>query len=459
MLVALYGVLKAGAGYVPLDPAFPAGRLAFMVADSGLRVVVTDQEPQARSLLGEVRLVSVDAAPTGPATQHYVGTPDDTAYVIYTSGSTGKPKGVRVPHRCVVNLLHSMAREPGMTSNDAVLAVTTLSFDIAVAELILPLFVGARIVLADRATAIDGDRLRAMVERERVTFLQATPATWRLLLGAGWPGDPALTALCGGEAMPRELVAQLMHHVGPLWNVYGPTETTVWSSLHRVERVEGPIPIGRPMANTQFHVCDTSRRTVPIGVVGELCISGDGVTDGYLDRPELTADRFIPSPDPTIPGRWYRTGDLGRWRPDGVLECLGRVDHQVKVRGYRIELGEIESQLLSQPGVQRALVVTREDVPGDVRIVAYIVPDGEMPDASELRMALGKQLPVRCCRSTSCLSPRCRCCPTGRLTGRPSPTRGTSCPPACVNASRRARMSRRRCSRLSKMCSGYPASA
>jgi non-ribosomal peptide synthetase component F/acyl carrier protein len=318
-----------------------------------------------------------------------------------------------------------MGREPGMTQNDAVLAVTTLSFDIAVVELILPLVVGARIVLADRTTATDGDRLRALVEGEGVTFLQATPSTWRLLFGAGWAGDTRLTALCGGEALPRELAAQILPKVASLWNVYGPTETTVWSSVHRVDRVDGTIPIGRPIANTQFHVCDEKRRLAPIGIVGELCISGDGVTDGYHNRPELTADRFVPSPDPTIAGRWYRTGDLGRWRPDGTLECLGRVDHQVKVRGYRIELGEIESQLLVQPGVQQALVVTREDVPGDVRIVAYIVPQGEVPDAGVLRQALGQHLPEYMLPQHFVSLPSIPLLPNGKIDRKALPDPGT----------------------------------
>ncbi|MGJ7489004.1 amino acid adenylation domain-containing protein [Variovorax sp. ZT4R33] len=393
MLVALVGILKSGAGYVPLDPAFPRDRLEFMIEDAQLRVAVTDADTDATAPLQALaRVRADDVRPTSEQPSHG-GDAGNVAYVIYTSGSTGRPKGVRVPHRTVVNLLTGLRTVPGIDAQRRVLAVTTLSFDIAVSEVILPLTVGARIVVADKTQAMEGDRLRELIESEEVDFVDATPSTWRILLDAGWPGRRDLLAICTGEPLPADLARQLLPMVGELWNGYGPTETTVWSSLHRVIRADGVIPIGRPVINTQFHVLDSQGQPLPVGVTGELYIGGAGVTLGYLNRPELTEERFVPARDGTGGARWYRTGDLGRWRADGTLECLGRADHQVKVRGYRIELGEIESNLARHGAVDRALVVTREDVPGDVRIVAYVVPRGPMPDAAALRQHLASFLP------------------------------------------------------------------
>jgi amino acid adenylation domain-containing protein len=407
LVPSIVGALSAGATYVPLDPAFPAERLRFMALDAHVAAIVTTSAiaAGAASVIGAVPAVMLDDVPAHAEPAPGTGTADDAAYVIYTSGSTGKPKGVRVPHRSVVNLLTSVAREPGMTERDVVLAVTTLSFDIAVSELILPLVVGATIVLADRAEATDGDRLRALVEREGVTFIDATPATWRLLRAAGWEGSPdaakQLRAICTGEALPRDLAADLVSRV-ELWNGYGPTETTVWSSFHRVEDSIGdqatPILIGHPVANTTLHVFDEDLQPVPIGAVGELFIGGDGVTLGYLDRPELTAERFLPDPTRVAPGaKLYRTGDLARWRVGadgrGALECLGRTDFQVKVRGYRIELGEIEVALARHPSVAQAAVVTREDRPGDIRLIGYHVPRGPAPSDDALREHLARTLP------------------------------------------------------------------
>jgi amino acid adenylation domain-containing protein len=394
MLVALVGILKSGAGYVPLDPSFPRERLEFMIEDARVRVAVTDAATNGSAplqLLTRVRADTVQATAEQP---RHDGDAGDVAYVIYTSGSTGRPKGVRVPHRSVVNLLTGLRTVPGIDARRRVLAVTTLSFDIAVSEVILPLTVGARVVVADKTQAQEGDRLRELIESEEVDFIDATPSTWRLLLEAGWTGRRDLLAICTGEPLPADLARQLLPLVNQLWNGYGPTETTVWSSFHRVTQADGTIPIGRPVINTQFHVLDAGMRPLPVGVTGELYIGGAGVTLGYLNRPELTDERFVPAPDAANgTGRWYRTGDLGRWRPDGILECLGRADHQVKVRGYRIELGEIESNLAAHPGVDRALAVTREDVPGDVRIVAYVVPRGPMPEAAALRRHLAAFLP------------------------------------------------------------------
>ena len=281
---------------------------------------------------------------------------------------------MQVPHRAVVNFLESMAQEPGLSEQDRLVAVTTLSFDIAVNELLLPLACGAEIMLAARDEVMDGALLRKLVEDSRATTMQATPATWRLLIGAGWQGSAGFKALCGGEPLRLDLAQQLLERTGQLWNMYGPTETTVWSTCWHVEHPERGIVIGRPIANTQVWVLDEQRQLCPIGVPGEIWIGGDGVTLGYLNQPELTAARFVADPFSTGPGaRLYRTGDCGRWRADGQLEHLGRLDFQVKVRGYRIELGEIEACVASYPDVVSAVVTTREDRPGDVRLVAYVV--------------------------------------------------------------------------------------
>ena len=301
--------------------------------------------------------------------------------MIYTSGSTGKPKGVEIEHRSLANFLHSMRQILGITSSDSLMAVTTLSFDIAILELLLPLTVGARLLIVDRDVARDGPRLIERLNDESIDFFQATPVTWRLLLEAGWQGKPSLTMLCGGEALPRELADRLLFPESSLWNLYGPTETTIWSAAARVEAGTGPVPIGRPIANTQMYVLDAHMQPVPIGVAGELFIGGDGLARGYRGRAALTAERFVRSPFGAGPGdRLYRTGDLGRWRADGQLEFLGRIDHQVKVRGFRIELGEIEAVLEENPQVRQAVVVAREDSPGDTRLVAYFVPGAHVQE-------------------------------------------------------------------------------
>jgi len=410
MLAALLGILKSGAGYVPLDPGFPAERLSYMAADAGLAALVTtrahavnfdlrgrpvlllDEQAQALAAASAERLRDDDDG----------ARPEDPAYVIYTSGSTGRPKGVVVPHRAVANFLRSMAREPGLAAHDRLLAVTTLSFDIAVLELLLPLAVGARIVLADRETAGDGMALRALLERSGATAMQGTPSSWRLLVDAGWRGTPEFKALCGGEPMAPALATALLSRCGSLWNMYGPTETTVWSTCARILPADAGQPpdihIGRPVANTTVWILDRHGELCPYGVPGEICIGGEGVASGYLGRPELTRERFIAdrhSSRSAAPGLLYRTGDRGRWRADGNLEHLGRLDHQVKVRGYRIEPGEIEANLATHPSIARALVLVREDRPGDQRLVAYVVahPDTPVDDAA-LRTHLKDLLPA-----------------------------------------------------------------
>ncbi|WP_206859395.1 non-ribosomal peptide synthetase [Lysobacter changpingensis] len=384
MLAGLLGVLKAGAGYVPLDPNFPAERLGYMAGDAGLAALLTTSKHAGNFDLRGRPVLSLDTLDDELATLPHsrigrdagAAEPESIAYVIYTSGSTGRPKGVQVPHRAVSNFLSSMAKEPGLGADDRLVAVTTLSFDIAVLELLLPLSVGARVVLADRVTAADGVALKALIASSGATVMQATPASWRLLLDAEWQGDADFKILCGGEALPPDLATQLLTRCGSLWNVYGPTETTVWSTCSRVLDASD-IHIGRPIDNTQVWILDPRGELCPLGVPGEIWIGGDGVTLGYLNRPELTSERFVPDPFAGSSGALlYRTGDRGRWRPDGVLEHQGRLDFQVKVRGYRIELGEIEALLAAHAQVARAVVVAREDRPGDVRLVAYVVGEG-----------------------------------------------------------------------------------
>ncbi len=393
MVVALVGILKAGGAYVPLDPAFPPDRLAYMVEDSGMGVLVTHRDLDAALRVRPSVIVRLDspademAGPRGDRAEGSESSPEQLAYVLYTSGSTGKPKGVEIPHAAIVNFLLSMQREPGFTANDALLAVTTLSFDIAGLELYLPLITGGRVVIAGREDVVDPLRLVELMRESGCTVMQATPTTWGALVSAGWTGSPGLKALCGGEALSRDLAEALLTRCGELWNLYGPTETTVWSTLERITSAAVPVSIGRPIANTQVLVLDSHRELVPAGLVGELYIGGAGVARGYLGREELTRERFIPSPF-SSGARLYRTGDLGRWLPDGRLECLGRNDHQVKIRGFRIEPGEIESAIARHPAVREGAVVAREDGTGEKRLVAFLVAGDAAADLIDQVRAL-----------------------------------------------------------------------
>jgi amino acid adenylation domain-containing protein/thioester reductase-like protein len=327
---------------------------------------------------------------------------ENLAYVIYTSGSTGVPKGVQITQRGMVNFLNTMRQKPGLSAADLLLAVTTLSFDIAVLEIFLPLTVGATVEVASREVAADGALLVEKLTDSGATVMQATPATWRMMLEAGWPDQSekgskeGVTILCGGEALPRDLADKLLARGDEVWNMYGPTETTVWSTIYQVQPGVGPLPVGRPIGNTQVYVLDPDSQPVPVGVVGELYIGGDGVARGYRDRPELTAEKFIP--DPFRPGdknRLYRTGDLARFQPDGSLMFLGRIDHQVKVRGFRIELGEIEAALLNHPAIRETVVVAQTDAATGTRLVAYNILEDQQaePSVNELRSFLRRWLP------------------------------------------------------------------
>jgi amino acid adenylation domain-containing protein len=400
MVVALLAVLRAGAAYLPLDPALPAERRAFMARDAGVTLVLTSARLQSAVAYEDARVMCLDAAaPAGrtesPSTPPRRARPDDLAYVLYTSGSTGTPKGVAVPHAALANLVESIRAEPGVVATDRLLAVTNLSFDIAGLELWVPLVTGAEVIFATAAEAADPRRLAAMIEGDDVTMMQATPAMWRMLVDAGWRGAPRLTVLCGGEAMSRDLADALLARARAVWNLYGPTETTIWSTIERVEPGDGPVSIGRPIANTQVYVLDTTGTPVPIGVAGELFIGGAGVARGYLARPDLTAERFISDPFSDREGaRLYRTGDLVRFRNDGRLDYLGRLDTQVKLRGFRIELGEVEAALASHPDVSQAAAVVRPGAGGEVTLAAYVAPRaGAAIDRNALRAYLHGRLP------------------------------------------------------------------
>ncbi|GAA4801595.1 hypothetical protein GCM10023307_30240 [Lysobacter hankyongensis] len=398
LVVALLATMKAGAAYLPLDLDYPEARLAYMLQDAAPACVL-GHAGMGLAVPDGIPVWTLDT-PSHDTQRGREDDPDDAtrvrplrlehpAYVIYTSGSTGRPKGVSVRHAGVANFLHSMRAEPGLDAGDTLLACTPISFDIAVLELYLPLLCGGCAHIVPREIGTDGLQLRALIEQTRPQAMQATPATWQMLREAGWRPDAGLRVLCGGEALPPDL-ARYLRQAGALWNMYGPTETTVWSLCTQVG--EGPVRVGRAIANTRVYVLDAGLQPVPVGVAGELYLAGEGLARGYFRRPGLTAERFVA--DPFVSGaRMYRTGDLARWLPDGQIDFLGRVDHQVKIRGLRIELGEIEARMAERPGVATACAVARSD-DGLTRIVGYVVPAaGADIDPARLRDALSATLP------------------------------------------------------------------
>lgn len=396
MVVAILAVWKAGAGYVPIDPTYPRDRIQHMVSDSAARLVLTQSmfDPSIFGAGANLLLLDKDwdrAAALRPALS--VG-PTDLAYTIYTSGSTGKPKGVQVEHGNLINFLRSMQHTPGLGPEDRLLAVTTLSFDIAGLELYLPLITGAQVELASRELATNGRALAERLDQGDITVMQATPATWRMLLDSGWKGGTGLKALIGGEALPRDIVPGLLARVDSLWNMYGPTETTIWSTCFRVANAEDPILVGKPIDNTTVFVVDEALKPVPTGEPGELLIGGAGVARGYFNRPELTAERFIPDNLGGTGGRLYRTGDLVKMLPDGNIQYINRLDNQVKLRGYRIELGEIESIIAAHEAVSQCVVLLRQDGDAEPRLVAYVRNEGtRTTTVGELRAFAQRKLP------------------------------------------------------------------
>ncbi|MEE9335381.1 MAG: amino acid adenylation domain-containing protein [Granulosicoccaceae bacterium] len=399
LLLWLLAVQRAGAGYLPLDPDYPQARITSMLADADAALLVTHSSVEASGgdhttqlLRMDVDITSGNANPFTPVAT----SGDDLAYVIYTSGSTGTPSGVKISRKNMVNFLHSMQETPGLQAHDKLLAVTTVAFDISVLELFLPLITGASVDVAVRDLTFDGQQLAARIAEQSITAMQATPAVWRMLLAAGWEGStgssPEFKALVGGETLPRKLAAALLPKVSSLWNMYGPTETTVWSTCDRVTDVNAPISIGKPIANTQILILDGSNNLCPLSIPGELCIAGDGVALGYVNRDELSQEKFISHPlKPDSKQHIYRTGDLARWTEAGKLEFLGRVDNQVKLHGFRIELEEIESVLGEVAGIDHAVVTLINDADNQF-LAAYIVADASADDIPPNDLVLKEKL-------------------------------------------------------------------
>jgi len=366
-----------------------------MIQDAGINTVVT--ETGFKDYLPDVNIhkLFLDTIPDSSESNNITdkSSPDKTAYIIYTSGSTGKPKGVEIPHKALANFLLNMQKKPGIIDSDSLLAVTTLSFDISILELFLPLITGAKLIIANHETVADGNLLASIITDSNISIMQATPATWRLLLTTGWSGSKTLKALCGGEAMPSDLIEELLPRVKELWNMYGPTETTVWSTCYQITDKDNPVLIGKPIGNTRIYILDHDMKPVPVGSPGDLYIGGTGLSSGYHNRPDLTSMVFVQNPFLTGE-RIYRTGDIARYHHDGNIEYLNRADTQVKVRGFRIELGDVESALASHPSVSQCAAACYEFSPGDVRLSVYYVPaDIGSVTITDLRNHLKKLIP------------------------------------------------------------------
>ncbi|MDB5134737.1 MAG: amino acid adenylation domain protein [Mucilaginibacter sp.] len=394
MLIAILGILKAEGAYVPIDPDYPADRIHYMLEDTGAKIVVSSGGSRFKiPALASLNVIEIDteqqAISTFPTDNLSNVSSEHLAYVIYTSGSTGMPKGVMITHRSVVNLLTSVAKEVAIKPGVVFLSVTTYSFDICYLELYTPLIYGGKLIIASREAAADGFMLAELIAQHRPTHIQATPSTWRLLINAGWQNNESVKILTGGEALQEDVKLELTAR-GDAWNMYGPTETTIWSTFKKLSPNE-KVLIGKPLANTSIHVISKENQLVPVGVAGEICIAGDGLARGYLNREDLTAQKFVKNPF-RADTLMYRTGDLGRWLPDGNLEYLTRMDDQVKVRGYRIELGEIESVVLRSGLVKQAVVAARDDREGSKRLVGYTIRD-ESFNRDALVTYLKTQLP------------------------------------------------------------------
>ncbi len=398
LVVALLAILKAGGAYLPIHLASPQNRLQFILNDAQAKVLLTnmDLDPlndfsgHILSLKDDSYFLNNDLPNPNIAVK-----PENLAYIIFTSGSTGQPKGVMINHYSIVNFLWSMRHSPGMDESTITLALASVSFDISTLEIFLPLIVGAKVVLASEEMNTNPLLLTETLDTHKVNFFQATPATWRLLLDTDWAGRADLKALCGGDMLNRKMANQILEKVGSLWNVYGPTETTVWATCGQIKQDDSPITIGKPIANVQIYILDHHLQPVPIGVTGEIHIAGEGLGRAYINKPQLTQERFIPSVfKPNTDQRMYKTGDLARYLPDGSIEILGRKDHQVKVQGYRVELGEINAVLSQHPSVNDSIVIAQTEPGGEKKLIAFFVPkDNFKPETTELRTFLGTRLP------------------------------------------------------------------
>ncbi|WP_221452684.1 non-ribosomal peptide synthetase [Mucilaginibacter sp. FT3.2] len=400
MVAMMLGIMKTGATYIPLDPQFPLGRINYMLSDSGAVLLISSKKykgrykSDAKELVLENEWTTLSQYPITNPTVEVSG--DNLAYILYTSGSTGNPKGVQIAHSSLVNFLYSMQKEPGITVADKLLAVTTVSFDISGLELFLPLITGAQVIIADSDTSKDGRALMDIIRTDKVTIMQATPYTWRIMLEAGWNNTTPLKVLCGGEALPKELANRMLKQAASLWNVYGPTETTIWSTIKQIKANDETITVGRPIDNTSIYILDKFLNPLPAGTPGEIYIGGDGVAKGYLNQPALTAEKFVADPfSQTSGAKMYSTGDLGVFKPDGEIECLGRIDTQIKIRGYRIEAGEIEHYLVNEYNVKEAVVIAHADKSGIDKLVAYIVIKDGFQGENEAAQIKGWRINLR----------------------------------------------------------------
>jgi syringomycin synthetase protein SyrE len=378
LIVGMLATLLAGAAYLPLDPNFPVDRLNYMIDDARAKLILTESSLLDLLRATPVPLLCLDKdknswSALDPAKdQGPWPTPEDLAYIIYTSGSTGKPKGVEIQHAAVASFLQSFRTAVDIPEDLRTLAITTISFDISVLEIFGTLAWGGCLTLVEQEKTMDGPALIKALSDHRINLLQATPATWRLILESRWFGQKDLTALCGGEALPRDLARELLPRTRVLWNVYGPTEATVWATASRIENAEAPITIGRVLPQYEAYILDDQKRPLPLGVIGSLYLGGPALARAYRNRADLTSEKFIAHPFQSQ-SRVYDTGDLCRYRADGQIEYVSRKDNQIKLRGYRIELGEIENAIMQMPEIKQAVVIVREDQPGDQRLVAYAV--------------------------------------------------------------------------------------
>jgi amino acid adenylation domain-containing protein len=405
MVIGLLGILKAGGAYVPLDPLFPKDRLSYIINETKMSIIVTNKNGEDDLLKNKkVIYLSNEKENTQKWKTQNLNKRIKTnhlAYIIFTSGSTGNPKGVRINHNSLTNFLVSMKEKPGIKSEDRLLAITTISFDIAALEIYLPLITGSGLIVASRETVVDGNLLSKRIKESKITIMQATPSSWQMLLESDWEGDSKFKALCGGEALSKGLAEKLLKKCGSLWNMYGPTETTIWSSIYEVKKERNEVnnevlvSIGKPINNTQFYVLDKNLQMVPYGVIGELYIGGEGISKGYYNRVEMTAEKFIPDLYGKSSGKClYKTGDYVKLLENGEMEFLGRMDHQVKIRGYRIELGEIESVLESDEEIKQSVVIVKATENNNKQLVAYIVPTkAEQIRVEEVREYVTQKLP------------------------------------------------------------------
>jgi surfactin family lipopeptide synthetase A len=379
MVVALLGILKAGCAYIPLDPSYPPARIKYMIENSGISLLITQDMLKEKFKDFDGNIINLDEKWTiineqnEAAPQANVNS-ENLAYILYTSGSTGKPNGVMIQHSSIINFLFSMKDNPGISGEDVLFSVTSLSFDISVLEIFLPLISGAKLILADKETTLDSNKMLRKIVEKKSTIMQATPATWKLLLESKWETKLGLKILCGGEPLPLSLAKRLLEKEDELWNLYGPTETTIWSSIKKIEENDEDILIGPPIDNTQFFVLDKNMNVVPSGIPGELYIGGDGLARGYFNNTTLTDERFINNPLGFGSNKIYKTGDQVKLLDNGCLEFLGRLDNQIKIRGYRIELGEIESVISSHPSVKDAVAAVK-DIDSDKKLIAYVIPN------------------------------------------------------------------------------------